>query len=176
MPLNRYFYWCPGPDSNRHFRYRKTDFKSVASTNFATRAHRGASAIHRARSTLSHTPARGRGPARAGHGCCGRGRRLARIPVAGPATGSPAQSGHRRRGASDDAPFSRARATLDLGAPCARKGDDPQTNGNAPSVREGSGPSGSGSCAEPAPGRSRGRRIVKTVPSACVEVTTIVPP
>ena len=30
--------WCPGPDSNRHFRFQKTDFKSVASTNFATRA------------------------------------------------------------------------------------------------------------------------------------------
>src|SRR5260221_2071389 len=30
--------WCPGPDSNRHAAYAARDFKSRASTNFATRA------------------------------------------------------------------------------------------------------------------------------------------
>ena len=29
---------CPEPDSNRHDRYRSRDFKSLASTDFATRA------------------------------------------------------------------------------------------------------------------------------------------
>ena len=32
------FYWCRGPDSNRHGPLRPTDFKSVAYTNFATPA------------------------------------------------------------------------------------------------------------------------------------------
>ena len=30
--------WCPGPESNRHGRFQPRDFKSLASTNFATRA------------------------------------------------------------------------------------------------------------------------------------------
>ena len=30
--------WCPGPDSNRHVAYAARDFKSRASTNFATGA------------------------------------------------------------------------------------------------------------------------------------------
>ena len=33
--------WCPGPESNRHGRYQPRDFKSLASTNFATRAEDG---------------------------------------------------------------------------------------------------------------------------------------
>ena len=32
--------WCPGPDSNRHGRLKPRDFKSLASTDFATRALR----------------------------------------------------------------------------------------------------------------------------------------
>src|SRR5207302_1580143 len=36
--------WCPGRDLNPHSRCRKTDFKSVASADFATRA-RGADPI-----------------------------------------------------------------------------------------------------------------------------------
>ena len=31
-------YWCPGRDLNPHFPFEKTDFKSVASADFATRA------------------------------------------------------------------------------------------------------------------------------------------
>ena len=31
-------YWCPGRDLNPHSRCRNTDFKSVASADFATRA------------------------------------------------------------------------------------------------------------------------------------------
>src|SRR5579883_1251422 len=31
-------FWCPGRDSNPHSRCRETDFKSVASAGFATRA------------------------------------------------------------------------------------------------------------------------------------------
>ena len=34
----KYRFWCPGPESNRHGRYRPRDFKSLASTNSATRA------------------------------------------------------------------------------------------------------------------------------------------
>ena len=30
--------WCPGPDSNRHADFAAADFKSAASTDFATRA------------------------------------------------------------------------------------------------------------------------------------------
>src|SRR5437763_1590723 len=30
--------WCPGPDSNRHATFAAADFKSAASTDFATRA------------------------------------------------------------------------------------------------------------------------------------------
>ncbi len=30
--------WCPGRDLNPHFPFEKTDFKSVASADFATRA------------------------------------------------------------------------------------------------------------------------------------------
>ena len=31
--------WCPGPESNRHGVWSPQDFKSCASTSFATRAH-----------------------------------------------------------------------------------------------------------------------------------------
>ena len=33
--------WCPEPDSNRHGQLRPRDFKSLASTDFATRAREG---------------------------------------------------------------------------------------------------------------------------------------
>ncbi len=36
--LSASFSWCPGWDLNPHFPYGKTDFKSVASASFATRA------------------------------------------------------------------------------------------------------------------------------------------
>lgn len=32
------FYWCPGRDLNPHSTFAETDFKSVASAGFATRA------------------------------------------------------------------------------------------------------------------------------------------
>lgn len=35
------FRWCPGPESNRYSRFQPTDFKSVVSTNFTTRARVG---------------------------------------------------------------------------------------------------------------------------------------
>ncbi len=31
-------FWCPGPESNRYSLFKPTDFKSVVSTNFTTRA------------------------------------------------------------------------------------------------------------------------------------------
>ena len=36
--LVRCYLWCPGRDLNPHFPFEKTDFKSVASADFATRA------------------------------------------------------------------------------------------------------------------------------------------
>ena len=42
--ISRCFYWCPGPESNRHGGNPPRDFKSLASTNFATRAWGGAGA------------------------------------------------------------------------------------------------------------------------------------
>ena len=34
----QYFNWCPGPELNRYSLFKPTDFKSVVSTNFTTRA------------------------------------------------------------------------------------------------------------------------------------------
>jgi hypothetical protein len=38
-------HWCPEPDSNRHGWLKPRDFKSLASTDFATRARERASEV-----------------------------------------------------------------------------------------------------------------------------------
>jgi hypothetical protein len=38
--------WCLGPESNRHDSYLSRDFKSLASTNFATEAVEGRSSLN----------------------------------------------------------------------------------------------------------------------------------
>ncbi len=41
LTMRNYLEWCPGPDLNRHARVNEAqDFKSCASTNFATGALR----------------------------------------------------------------------------------------------------------------------------------------
>jgi hypothetical protein len=55
---NSLSYQCPGPDSNRHGDFSPWDFKSHASTNFATRAGEplGEKLMSFARDRLLHAP------------------------------------------------------------------------------------------------------------------------